>query len=377
MNAGNSEPHQGAGESSPQSDRRPRKRRCNGQIEGAADGPKYPASRLAKSTFECPFSKLSPHRFPECRGHRLSRATDVMQHIKRQHDVLAPPVRAEGAIAYCARCRDRFCGMGAASRLRAHSALGNQCQVAGIEETGVTIPRELQDLQSAFDQCTRDKKGDIEKWYAIWDTLFRGKDRPLSPHVDITVPRREVQSIFQNAVVSVNKGLPQEILQSIVTLSLDKIYKAPLEHRSRPSMPPQALPNSVQIAPIPSRATHLPSVSTIGSPVLQAQVPGFDYSLGLLNPGVDDARTNASHAIHLDHTFTNISAPSPVSGSEAHANSGNDFPFPEYWTAPGSENPQAAYVGDLDDSFVSASQDDGFSNTYGNEMGRHSSQYSS
>ncbi|KAF5647793.1 uncharacterized protein FTJAE_1476 [Fusarium tjaetaba] len=359
MNLGNCEPHQGAG----QGGRCANKRRRQDQNDGVDDGPKYPLARLSTLSFECPFSKLNPHQYPECRGYRLSRLSDVMQHIKRQHHIREvkikhdATVREEDAVLYCARCRDLFRGMGAAYRLRIHSTSEPQCHETDIERSGVTIPKELKALKSELELHKRESE--MERWYIIWDRLFPGKDRPRSPHVEISVPRLQVESILRDELQS-KQGLGQERAQSIIRQATDRIYKTSPQPRSSSSVPPQAQPNNVHTAPIPSFHTpsYLPSNPPFTSQALQSQTQGFNHNAG---------QPSAAGVYVTPNTFTEYCAPSPVPGSEAYTNSGNTFVPTEYSTVHDSLYSVTSYNGYPNAPFEPATEDHNYSNAYGND----------
>ncbi|KAF5621670.1 hypothetical protein F25303_12233 [Fusarium sp. NRRL 25303] len=371
MNPGNSEPRPVAGESSLQSSRRANKRRRHDQNGRGdeRDGPKWPQGPVTIRSFECPFCKLDPHRYAECRGYRLSRLSDVMQHISRQHRIFEVTLesgetdREQDIVFYCTRCRDLFYGIDADRKRDIHMNREIECQPANIEQSGVMLDGEFERLR--IELRSHSRRNETFRWNIIWKWCFPEKPCPPSPYVEIILPRAEVELIIQNNLESA-RGRLQEDVRSIVEQCVDKIYNTSPAHRSSPSVLPQTPSNIMQTVSVPnySAAIPMPSQQAFTSQPFESYMPGFGYSSGLTNAGV--------HA--TPNTFTNNSAPSPVPGFRAPANSGTNFVYSGYSTAPGYGYTHAPYIGDLNGSFESASQNDGYSNTYGNDMGPRRSQ---
>ncbi|KAF5704620.1 hypothetical protein FMUND_12426 [Fusarium mundagurra] len=358
MNVGSREPRQVAGElvlqrpgrdQSPQPGRGANKRR-------ERDGPRYPHGKDEIESFECPFSKHDPHRYEECRGHRLTRVSDVTQHIKRRHLLVEVNidsdrnVREEDIVLYCPECRDLFRGRDASRKLRVHSTDKPRCQRANIKQTGVTLPREFEALLLTL----RSNKGKSEedRWYIIWDFCFPEERRPGSPYVEISVPRQQMESILCDAFRSIRGA------QSIITRAMDKIYKTSPPPGSSSFVPPQPQPNSVQTAPAPTYkpTSYPPSNPAFTSQPMQPQTQGFNHNSGQPSAGVPAT----------PNTFTNYSAPSPVPAFGAYTNSGNNIIPPEDSTVHDSGYPYIPYGGHANASFQSESQDKDFANTYWN-----------
>ncbi|KAF5649984.1 hypothetical protein F52700_423 [Fusarium sp. NRRL 52700] len=378
MNPGTSEPRQVPGDSSPRGGRRLNKRRRYDQNgEGDAN---YPQEKAAIEPFECPFCKDDPHHYQECRGLRLTRLYDVIQHIKRQHllDEVTLESQAdlpENIILYCPRCRCLFRGIGASSQLRVHLNQDVDCQPVSIGESGFMISKEFNELKKELSK----ERSDHEKWFIIWNKCYPGKRRPKSPRVEISVPRLEVESILQDVLQSV-PGIRQEEVPSIIERCADRFYKTERGHRDSSSVPLQAHQNIAQTTYTPNydNPACMPPTPAFPSQPSQPQTQGFDYSSDLPHTGVD-ATPIASQidiSIPWNHdTFTNYSAPSPVPGFRAHAISENSNVDPGYHTAPGSIHPSDPYVGYPTGSLGSTTQDDDYFNVYGNPVNRRGSQY--
>ncbi|CVL03117.1 uncharacterized protein FPRN_00109 [Fusarium proliferatum] len=381
MNLGNSEPRQVAGESSLQSSHGANKRRRHDQNGGVDDGPKYPGEKPTIVSFECLFCKENPHRYPECRGLRLTRLSDVIQHIKRQHLLVEVRLGAgtaipEHIILYCARCRCLFCGTGAAFRLEVHSNQKVKCRPVTIEQGGVLTPKEFEELKSELGSCKG--KSEEEKWFIIWVKCFPEKDPPRSPKAEISVPRLQLESILHYELGSI-QGLKPEQVQSIVTRSADRIYKTSSHPRSSHTVPLQAQSNALQTTPVPTHdtTTCMPSDTEFATRTLQPQMQDFDYSSGPTYLGVHGTPTGGQEENSFDwnNTLTNYSAPSPVPDSGAHTTSGSNFVDAGYFTAPVPGYPPVPYVGYHTGSFELASQDHGYLNTHGKTTGRRGPHY--
>ncbi|KAF5577585.1 hypothetical protein FPCIR_12029 [Fusarium pseudocircinatum] len=375
MNPGSSEPRPVAGESPLQSSRRANKRRRHDQNGGGdeRDGPKWPQGKLAIVSFECPFCKLDPHRYAECKGYQLTRLSDVMQHLSRQHRILEVTlgsgeiVGEHDIVLYCTRCRYLFHGMGASRKRDIHMNRQIQCQPANIEQTGVMLDGEFEGLRSKLRSYPR--HSETFRWNIIWTWCFPGKSCPPSPYVEIIVPRAEVQSIIQDELGSI-PGLSQERAQLIARRSADRIYNTSsptLEAQSNRSIPSQARINTVQAVPDTTydTSTNISPNQALTSQPFHPQINGIGYSSGLPNAGV----------YATPNTFTNNSAPSPAPDFGAHADSGNNFLHPGYFTGDDSGYPPVSYVGYPTGAFESANQEDDYLNIHGNATGRHRSHY--
>ncbi|KAF4429955.1 hypothetical protein FACUT_8995 [Fusarium acutatum] len=384
MNPGNSEPRQVASESSLQSSRRANKRRRHDQNGGGdeRDGQKWPQGRVAIVSFECPFCKLDPHRYAECKGYQLTRLSDVMQHLSRQHRILEvtlgsdETVREHDIVLYCARCRYLFHGLSASHKRDIHMNQEIECQLANIEQTGVMLEGEFEGLKSQLRSYPR--HDETFRWNIIWKWCFPGKPCPPSPYVEISVPRLEVESILQNGLGSI-PGLEQEEVQSMARLFADRIFNNLPEPRSSPYVPPQGQSDSVQTAPGSNyhAPTYLPSNPAFASQHLQQQTQGVRYSSGLPYLGVHGTPTGGQRAnsFHWNNTLINNSTPSRVPGSGSRTTSGNNFVHSGDFTAPASGYPPFPYIQYSTDIFESESQDDEYLNTRGNTSGRRGSEY--
>ncbi|KAF5568758.1 ankyrin 3 [Fusarium napiforme] len=379
MNLGNSEPRQVAGESSLQTSRRANKRRRHDQNGGVdeRDGQKWPIGKVEIRSFECPFCKLDPHRYAECRGYRLSRLSDVMQHISRQHRILEvtlgsnETIQEEDIILYCTRCRYLFHGMGASNRRDIHMNLEMECRPANIEQTGVMLYGEFEALKTKLRSYPR--HDETFRWNIIWNWCFPGKPCPPSPYVEIIVPRAEVQEIIQDELESV-PGLSQQEAQLRARQLANRIHSTASKPRSSTSIPPQAHSNIMQTTPVPDYqiTSSASSNPTLTSRPLQQRTQGVRYNSSLPYLGVHGTPTRGQrhNSIDWNNTLINNSAPSRVSDLGTHTTSGNDFVHSGDFTDNGSGYPPFPYLQYPTDFFESGNQDDDYLNTHGNTTSR-------
>ncbi|KAH7255979.1 hypothetical protein BKA59DRAFT_541189 [Fusarium tricinctum] len=384
MNSANSEPRHVAGEPSLQTSRRANKRRRHDPNGGGdeRDGPKWSQGKVAILSFECPFCKLDPYRYAECKGYQLTRLSDVMQHISRQHRILevtlgsGETVRERDIVLYCTRCRDLFYGMGASRNRDIHMNQEIECQPANIEQTGVMLDGEFEALKSRLRSYPR--RDETFRWNIIWKWCFPRKPYPPSPYVEIIVPRAQVQGIIQDELESI-PTLSQEEVQLRARQLANRIYSTASKPRGGPSVPLQTQSNIMQTTPIPDY--HIPtSVSsnpTFTPQPLQQQTQGVRYSSGLPHLGVYGTPTGGQrqNSFQWNNTLTNNSVPSRVPGFMAHPSPGNNFIHPGHFTAPSSGYPLFSDIQYSTDLVELENQDDDYLNTGGNTTGRRGSEY--
>lgn len=197
------------------------------------DGHRYPvppphSGPQKKPPFACPFHKFDPVRYDCCSSVRLKRPSDVSQHIMRCHllrDVKLKTANAEHAdnaepadnvelvgnakveqdiALYCPKCRMEFFGTTAKANLRQHLPCQTP-QPATIEQTGMLLPAELAQLNTARNKAS----GDIDKWNAMWKVCLPNKPVPKSPYfalpgqeavVETLAPRSQGGEIIRRAL---------------------------------------------------------------------------------------------------------------------------------------------------------------------------------
>lgn len=212
------------------------KGRGGGNGQPPPDGWRFPPLGNARppNYLACPFHKTDPLRYYGCSNLRMLRPSDVSLHLFRKH--LLREIRlelrrdtesidrteTEEAVActnanditlYHARCRMEFHGPNAEENLRYHY-LNMECSEVGIEDTGVILLSEYEEIISARNA----ENGDVAKWYAIWGVCYPPTSLravPASPYVGDETDAN-VQQILQD--LQRQRGLQlQEASQSTST----------------------------------------------------------------------------------------------------------------------------------------------------------------
>ncbi|KAF5585638.1 ankyrin 3 [Fusarium pseudocircinatum] len=195
---------------------------------GIFDGLRYPQQVDRPKFFPCPFYECHPRQYHGCSPIRLRRIADVSQHLIRSHTLRddvsesRPSISPDKICVYCTWCRQEFHGTGADRRLHDHTAA---CQAskrpATIEETGVLLPKELDDLGSALAMVM----GNTAKWNVIWHKCFP-ETPPPPPYAVIAVTQTEAQRILQQLLSSpaANPWSSADIRQSWIDKALSAIY---------------------------------------------------------------------------------------------------------------------------------------------------------
>ncbi|KAK0639702.1 hypothetical protein B0T16DRAFT_247326 [Cercophora newfieldiana] len=121
----------------------------------------------AARSLACPFWKHSPfdkHR--DCYKYKLSRVRDVKQHLVRKH---TPP-------SYCQRCFQIF---DTEQLLDNHIETDTCRRVPGSQLDGITRA-----MDNSLRRRANPNHSTEEQWFAIWDLVFPGRQRPFSPYID-------------------------------------------------------------------------------------------------------------------------------------------------------------------------------------------------
>ncbi|KAH9896319.1 hypothetical protein F4778DRAFT_794098 [Xylariomycetidae sp. FL2044] len=121
-----------------------------------------------RKTLACPFWKRSPSEHRGCFLKKLDKISRVKQHLVRNHTRI-----------YCRRClavfeNDRL--------LTAHAMRESSCVVnVSTDVENISISYEK---QKALSKKSR-PGSESEKWFDVWEILFRGVSRPASPYLDL------------------------------------------------------------------------------------------------------------------------------------------------------------------------------------------------
>ncbi|KAK0710696.1 hypothetical protein B0H67DRAFT_583237 [Lasiosphaeris hirsuta] len=121
-----------------------------------------------KPLFACPFYKLDPDTYRDCRRFELSRVKDVKQHLQRKH---SPP-------SYCNRCYKVF---GTKESLADHQRGDDPCERRDGPLPGSISEQQWQKLSQQYQ--SRGKPVE-EQWRDFWRILFPGRDPPRSVYLD-------------------------------------------------------------------------------------------------------------------------------------------------------------------------------------------------
>ncbi|KAF4954478.1 hypothetical protein FGADI_5257 [Fusarium gaditjirri] len=194
----------------------------------------HPGDARPPKHLGCPFYITEPLRHHHCSNLRLSRPSDVSQHIMRKHllrdinlvlrrgtkstDTTEPEekmqqagtcTKPDGIRRYHATCRMEFYGPTAEENLQYHIDNVECCEM-GIEETGVMLPAEFKNLTKERDAVS----GTAAKWYAIWRLCYPAVFRttssvrtvPASPYIETTAPREQGEHVIRQAQRSISMG---------------------------------------------------------------------------------------------------------------------------------------------------------------------------
>ncbi|KAK2617029.1 hypothetical protein QQS21_000123 [Conoideocrella luteorostrata] len=137
----------------------------DGGSDPNGDPPDAHNGELPLCSLACPFYKLDPIKYFRCyRKYSLKRYGDVKQHLERCHSLNY----------YCAICWESWTE-------EAPFLDHFQTPTCSLMDKPDSLDgEERQKLQSL---APRRRESDGDKWYRMWDALFRGHARPASPYV--------------------------------------------------------------------------------------------------------------------------------------------------------------------------------------------------
>jgi len=121
-----------------------------------------------RARFACPFYKLDPDMYQDCRRFELTRVKDVKQHLQRKH---FQPI-------YCSRCYDVF---STAELLKDHLRIDRPCELRDR-----SLPSSISKEQwEKLDQKYQSRGKPVEdQWRDFWYILFPGREPPRSVYLD-------------------------------------------------------------------------------------------------------------------------------------------------------------------------------------------------
>jgi hypothetical protein len=120
----------------------------------------------SQKSFACPYLKWDPLKFRICCEKKLSRISDVKQHLHRKHT----PAH------YCPLCQVIFPDV---DKLQGHLEVRNCTRQDSTMLVGVSI----QQYRELHGKSKPNASGE-DQWYAIWEILFPKDERPRCVYVD-------------------------------------------------------------------------------------------------------------------------------------------------------------------------------------------------
>ncbi|KAF3764479.1 hypothetical protein M406DRAFT_70985 [Cryphonectria parasitica EP155] len=149
-------------------------------------------SQEQQSPLACPFLRHDLIKHRGCLHNKLPRIKDVKQHLERKH---AQPKN------YCARCSDIF----RSSEARDEHVRQGTCEMKPKVTFDGISDEQMKELGKSLGRSRG--KGDEEKWFQLWDSIFPEEQRPASAFQgsDLT----ELLPVYRKALWEVwtSKGL--------------------------------------------------------------------------------------------------------------------------------------------------------------------------
>lgn len=152
--------------------------RGHGSKRKRGRGPPLPSrsgvKRQATRIFACPFYLHDRLRHSECLNIRLTRLSDVRQHLLE---------RAHNQVVHCPVCGTTFAGRTAEARRRRDAHV--QAETCEPSPSPLDFPGITEDEEQRIREIARNTRTtqytEVQRWYMIWDFLFPGEQRPDSP----------------------------------------------------------------------------------------------------------------------------------------------------------------------------------------------------
>lgn len=132
------------------------------------------SKRQATRTFACPFYLHDRLRHSDCLNRRLTRLSDVRQHLLE---------RAHNQVVHCPVCGTKFPGRTSDARRRRDAHV--QAATCEPSPSPFNYPGITEDGEQRIREIARNTRTtqytEVQRWYMIWDFLFPGAQRPESP----------------------------------------------------------------------------------------------------------------------------------------------------------------------------------------------------
>jgi hypothetical protein len=123
-------------------------------------------SEKPQKSLACPYWKKDMSKHSTCCKFKLSRVRDVKLHLQRKHTPKE----------YCQRCQKTFADD---HSLQAHITIGKCSRRDPTELNGISYGQSFQLRKKSQKNASAE-----EQWFAIWDILFPGHQRPSTVYVD-------------------------------------------------------------------------------------------------------------------------------------------------------------------------------------------------
>ncbi|KAK3370807.1 hypothetical protein B0T24DRAFT_300307 [Lasiosphaeria ovina] len=303
----------------------------NGSDPEDPEGPEGPGDAVIEPrrgrNFACPFYKFNPHDYQNCCTKKLKTFPHVLQHIERCHFIPAKPRYFE----YCACCFDQF---EHETDWLAHS---RTCQVQ--------LPKPEKILRSERSLLETDATlTPPRRWFQLWDQVFAGHARPLSPYVDPGI--LEMIGLFRvqgEALLAARMGtllqrhnVPSRLVPDYWSFAqdvADLIFTAPANSIAGP-VPSRRHPPPAPEDPAPVQEGFAPDHSNF-APAYEQFAPPHDHD----NPPVADENlfwpgaNGAGAGPQALHSPSNVflSSLSPLEGEPVNAFNANELQADMDW----------------------------------------------
>jgi hypothetical protein len=123
-------------------------------------------SEKPQKSLACPYWKKDMSKHSNCCKFQLSRVRDVKLHLQRKHTPKE----------YCQRCQKTFADD---HSLQAHITIGKCSRRDPTELNGISHGQSFQLRKKSQKNASAE-----EQWFAIWDILFPGHQKPSTVYVD-------------------------------------------------------------------------------------------------------------------------------------------------------------------------------------------------
>jgi len=218
--------------------------------------------------FACPFVKRYPGRYQECYSHVLKDSSRVKQHLRVSKSHQLP--------IYCPRCSETF----ESDSLRDAHLRGTCVSHPEKMWEGITTEQRQQ-----LNKRSQSSDTEEERWFKVWDILFRGVPRPSTPYIDASLA--EELQVFREHLLSEGPAIWNQIVQTRLPETLREHSEdlALLHESTFPELVAElcarwnANRNPAEQAPVEIEVTPIADLGRTGSET-PFPVAGSDSALG-------------------------------------------------------------------------------------------------